>query len=100
MCIRDRYNVELLVKPMNLQLDGVRNVTLEEIINFENINMVNEILAEYLSTKEIEQFDQLLLKNFSLQSIMENLTILNAQKLLDYVYEATNALQHRLKRCV
>lgn len=29
---------------------------------------------------------------------MENLTILNAQKLLDYVYEATNALQHRLKR--
>ena len=93
-----QYNVELLVKPMNLQLDGVRNVTLEEIINFENINMVNEILAEYLSTKEIEQFDQLLLKNFSLQSIMENLTILNAQKLLDYVYEATNALQHRLKR--
>ena len=46
-----QYNVELLVKPMNLQLDGVRNVTLEEIINFENINMVNEILAEYLSTK-------------------------------------------------
>ena len=36
-----QYNVELLVKPMNLQLDGVRNVTLEEIINFENINMVN-----------------------------------------------------------
>lgn len=29
-----QYNVELLVKPMNLQLDGVRNVTLEEIINF------------------------------------------------------------------
>ena len=39
-----------------------------------------------------------MLKNFSLQSVLENLTILNAQKLLDYVSDATVLLQQMLKR--
>ena len=43
-------------------------------------------------------FNQKLLKNFSLQSVLENLTILNAQKLLDYVSDATTLLQQMLKR--
>lgn len=94
----EKYDVVLLVKTMSLRIPEVKSVTLEEIINFKNINVVDEVLSAYLNEEEIESFNQAFLKNFSLQSVMENLTILNAQKLLDYVSDATTLLQHMLKQ--
>ena len=94
----EKYNVRLLVKTLGLKIPGIKTVTLEEIINFKNIRVVDDVLSAYLNTAEIEHFNQALLKNFSLQSVLENLTILNAQKLLDYVSDATVLLQQMLKR--
>lgn len=96
--IFEKYDVLLLVKTLSLRIPGVKSVTLEEIMNFNNINVVDEVLSYYLEEGEIEYFNQKLLKNFSLQSVLENLTILNAQKLLDYVSDATTLLQQMLKR--
>ncbi|WP_207650907.1 PRD domain-containing protein [Lactonifactor longoviformis] len=96
--IFEKYNVELLIKTLNLKIPGIKSATLEEIINFNNIDVVNEVLASHLSAEEIEEFNQALLKNFSLQSVLENLTILNAKKLLEHVNDATTLLQQMLKR--
>ena len=51
-----------------------------------------------LDAAELELFQQQLLKNFSPQSLMENLTILNPARLLDCVYEAVSALQRQMNR--
>lgn len=91
-----KYDVVLMIKPYSLKLKKVKSVTLEEIINFKDIDKVNNALRPYLSTEEIECFDQELLKNFSMQSVMENLTILNAPKLLDYVSDSIYSLQHTI----
>lgn len=93
-----KYDVRLLVKTLNLKIPEVKSVTLEEIIDFSSIHLVSEVLSAYLTPEEIDEFKQTLLKNFSLQSVLENLTILNAQKLLNYVSDATSNLQHMLKR--
>lgn len=96
--IFEKYDVVLLIKTLNLKIPGIKSVTLEEIISFKSINVLDEVLSEYLNVEEIECFNQSLLKNFSLQSVMENLTILNAQKLLDYVNDFTMLLQQQLQR--
>lgn len=93
-----KYDVVLMIKPYQLKLKKIRCVTLEEIVNFKDIGKVNHVLSPYLDRKEIEEFDAKLLKNFSMQSVMENLTILNAQKLLDYVSDAVKTLQHMMGR--
>lgn len=77
-----------MVKPLSLKLKGVRSVSLEDIMNFKDIDILNSIFKPYLDEDEIEEFNQNLLKNFSIQSVMENLTILNPQKLLDFVSES------------
>ena len=61
--------------------------------NFKDIDILNSIFKPYLDEDEIEEFNQNLLKNFSIQSVMENLTILNPQKLLDFVSESVQNLQ-------
>lgn len=62
-------------------------------MNFKDIDILNSIFKPYLDEDEIEEFNQNLLKNFSIQSVMENLTILNPQKLLDFVSESVQNLQ-------
>ena len=89
----EKYDVVLMVKPLGLKLKGVRSVSLEDIMNFKDIDILNSIFKQYLDEDEIEEFNQNLLKNFSIQSVMENLTILNPQKLLDFVSESVQNLQ-------
>lgn len=92
-----KYDVVLMVSPDKLKIVGVDSVSLDQIINFEGIKKIENILKPYLTKTEIEFFNQTLLKNFSMQSLLENLTILNAPKLLDYVSDFINSLQHYLK---
>lgn len=92
-----RFEVVLLISPMNLHISGVPTVSLEDIVSFENIDMLNHVLEGSLNGEEIQSFNRELLNNFSLQSVVEHLTILNAQRLLTSVSEAINRLQDLMK---
>lgn len=89
----ERFTVVLLITSVELKIPGVQTVSLEEIVSFENIGVLSQVLAEYLDGTEIEAFNKALLNNFSLQSVVEHLTILNAQRLLSCVSEAVDKLQ-------
>lgn len=95
--IFDQYDILLIIKPHHLNLKYYPCVELEDIINFKEIHKVDEALQNDLDKEEIQIFNELLLKNFSLQNIMENLTILNPRKLLDFVSVSINELQRRLQ---
>ena len=60
-----------MIKPYSLKLKKVNSVTLEDIMNFEHIEQLNQVFRPYLKEEEIEEFDRQLLKNFSMQSVME-----------------------------
>lgn len=92
-----QYDILLIVKPYNLDIKYYPCVVLEDIINFKEIKKVDEALQHDLNQDEIQVFNEQLLKNFSLQNIMENLTILNPRKLLDFVSVSINELQRRLQ---
>ena len=94
----EKYDVVLMVKPLSLKLKGIKSVSLEDIMSFKDIRIVNSIFKQYLDEGEIEEFNQNLLKNFSMQSVMENLTILNAQRLLDFVSDSVQNLQFMMQQ--
>lgn len=94
--IFEKYNVLLVVKPYNLDLKNIPQVSLEDIVSYKDIDKVNNALKSFLSKSEIETFNKELLKNFSLTSIMENITILNPHVLLDYVSDSINTLQSKM----
>ena len=91
-----KYNVLLLVKPQALKVERVNSVSLEEMINYTDISVVNTALKHYLNRDEIEVFNHNIIKNFSLENVMENLTILNPNKLLDFISEDITTLQRKL----
>ena len=94
--IFQQYDILLIIRPYHLKINYYPCVELEDIINFKEIAKVDEALRTDLDETEIHSFHEALLKNFSMINLMENLTILNPKKLLDFVSAGTGELQRRM----
>ena len=88
-----RYDVICIVGTLNPNLDYIHFVPIEDLIINETMDELDAYFSAYLNEAELKQFKQNILKNFSLSNIMNNLTILNPNKLLEHVAEALDHLQ-------
>ena len=75
------------------KLEGVPFVSLDDLVTGRGADKIDAVLQRYLTAEEVKVFNQNLLKNFSLENILQSLTILNAGRLLDYVERAVQRLQ-------
>ena len=86
-----------VVGTMNPNIKGLNFIAIEDlVINTESQNF-DEYFKDYLSAEDLDFFKKNILKNFSLSNIMNTLTILNPNKLLEYVTEALEKLQNRMQ---
>lgn len=90
-----RYNVLFAVSTEQLELKRIPVISLESIITTEDSKVI-QIISEYFPGKEVEAFKKNLLKNFSFDNVVRHLTILDADKLLDFVADALDTLQKLL----
>lgn len=97
-CLEELKKYDLLFASgtVNPELENIPYISMEDIISFKEMERINRILAHYIEESEIEEFDQKLLKNFSLQNVVQYLTILNADKVLDLVGQALYQMQRIL----
>lgn len=94
----EQYEVVLLVRPTTLKLDYVPNVAIEDIINFTENDWIFNIFKRYLNDEEMKEFRETLLINFSMDSLMNKLLILNPHQLLKQVSHSIKNLQFLLKK--
>lgn len=73
-------------------------ISLEEIISMNNISKIKKQLSVYLEPEELDRFSQNLIRNFSLENVVRNLTILEPNKLIIEVEDAVNQMQLRFGR--
>ena len=66
----------------------------------EAAGRLEHIFSEYLDEKQMAVFGQNLVKNFSLQNVVESITILNPDKLLDEVEQSVFQLQRITGRVI
>ena len=53
-------------------------------------------MEEFFTNAEIEQFNQSLMRNFSMYNVLNYITILNPDRLLSFVEKAVNQLESQL----
>lgn len=94
--IFQKYDVALLISSKGIDIGNVENISLEEVMSFEKNDVLRKVLGDYLNEEELDLFETKLLKNFTLESIVNNLTILNPTRLLDDVSISINNLQQSL----
>lgn len=92
-----RYQVVTIIGTMNPGISEIPFIAVEEIILNNNIDILYQVFSSYLDSSEIHVLLDNMLKNFTLSNIVNHLTILNANKVLedvknmvDYMEEALN----------
>lgn len=97
MDIFEKNHVLFITGTANPHIDGVMYLPLEDIITSENLGPVNSTLDKYLDENQLKTLSIALRRNFTLQNVVQYLTILNPKTLLDYVTVGMDMLQSALK---
>ena len=85
--------VKCIIGLVNPEIEGIPFIALEDMISMNAADQIRQIFSEYMDNCQLESFIQNLLKNFTLQNVVESITILNPAKLLDEVEQLVEGLQ-------
>lgn len=94
--IFDHYDVQFIIGTMDPQVEGISFISIEEIIEKQNMHRIKHLMEHVLSSSELEIFSANIIRNFSLQNLLDYLTILNPKKIIGYVEEIINSIQQDL----
>lgn len=87
-----QYDILFMEGIFDPEIPDVQFLPLGEIVKFNVTEQMDQSLSKFLNEEELEIFHGNLLKNFSLENLVEALTILNPNKLLDMVADAVEKL--------
>ncbi|MDF2673622.1 MAG: transcriptional antiterminator, partial [Clostridiales bacterium] len=90
-------NVKLIIGTSNPGVKGVPYLSLEEIITGTGQNTLSGILSNFIDPMAIEHINHEVVKMFSLQNVINHLTILNPDKIIDMVERVILRLEMGLK---
>lgn len=94
--LMDKFEIELIIGTINPNINNIPFISLENIITNQKLEELESILENYLTVEEFAQFKKNIIKTFSLSNILNYLTILSPEKVLDVVEEVVCDLERRL----
>ncbi|MDY2778026.1 MAG: PRD domain-containing protein [Collinsella sp.] len=86
-------NVLFIFGASDPHVEGVRFVSLEDIVGLTPDTEVSFNLEGYLSTRQMNELKKGLVRNFSLENLMGHLTVLEPTRLMDAVSHSIECLQ-------
>lgn len=95
--IFNRYQVELIVGTLDPKVSGVPFMAIESVMMNDEIGVLEQLMQRYLGVGDLEAFNQNITKNFTLSNIVNHLTILNGEKIIDDVEEIVDNLEEDLQ---
>lgn len=89
--IFSQYNVRLIIGTLDPEVEGIDFIAMENIVTNEETKVLINLMENYLSKDELSKFNDNIMKNFTLSNMVNQLTILNPEKVMedveDIVYE-------------
>lgn len=92
------YDMKLIISTTAMDIPGVNVVELQSLIEGKVDDILEEILIESKSKRSIKEIKDNMIKYFSLENIISQLTILNPNKIIDEVSEIINRYQIHLNK--
>ena len=92
------YDVKLIISTTPLEIEGIKVMELQNLISSGSDSIIEEVLDGVIKKKNIEEIKNDMIKFFSLQNILNQLTILNPDKIVDEVDKIVNNYQISLNK--
>lgn len=90
------YEPIAVIGTLDPHIDAVEYIALEDIISNAANDRLDQVLAPFLTSEQLEEFHQHLLKTLTLRNVVESITILNPTRLFDEIEQAVGMLQELL----
>lgn len=90
-----QYHILLIVGTLDASVAGIPFVSVEELIDQKNMDALDQCLKGILSQDQLHVFKRKIIKNFSMENLMNYLTILNPNRILIYVEEILDQIQEK-----
>lgn len=87
----------MLIGTLDPKVPGVKYMPMENIVTNDEVHYLHELIGKYLSDDELKMFNENVAKNFTLDNIVNHLTILNPQKVMEAVEEIVSELEKLFK---
>lgn len=87
----------MLIGTLDPKVPGVKYMPMENIVTNDEVHYLHELIGKYLSDDELKMFNENVAKNFTLDNIVNHLTILNPQKVMEDVEELVSELEKLFK---
>ena len=95
--IFSKYDVKLVISTTELKIDGVNCILLENIISSSSNKRFEKILLEFLDKNDIKVIKKDIVKMFSLKNIINQLNILDPNKIINEVDIIISKMENGLK---
>jgi sigma-54 dependent transcriptional regulator of gfr operon len=92
------YEVVCVIGTLDPNIESMKYIGIQELIINEGQNAIEIYFGKYMKKEQMEIFEKNILRNFTLSNVMNNLTILNPDKLLEHVAKAIDHLQNILHK--
>lgn len=92
------YEVVCVIGTLDPNIESMKYIGIQELIINESQNAIEVYFGKYMTQEQMEIFEKNILRNFTLSNVMNNLTILNPDKLLEHVAKAIDHLQNILHK--
>lgn len=90
-----QYHVLLIVGTLDAAVPGIPFVSVEELVDQKNMDVLDRCLKGILTEDQMRRFKRGIIKNFSLENLLNYLTILNPNRILVYVEEILDRIQEK-----
>ena len=94
----ENKNVIGIVGIDNPDVEDIPYFGLEEIMTGEKIKSLESVLRPYSSDADLKQWESQLIKNFSLDRILDSLTIISPNKVMNVINKYIKDIQHDLEQ--
>jgi len=91
------YEVVMIIGTENPRIERVPFFSLEEIISGSKEQEFTQLLKEFIPEQNVLHINQSFIKYFSLESVLNYITILNPNRIIEQVERAISILQYELK---
>lgn len=80
--IKRKYNVLAVIGTANPHYDNVPFISLDQLINGSKLSALKEALKDILTDKDLYEFNSSILRNFTIERVINSLTILDTKEVI------------------
>ena len=94
--LKRKYNILTIIGTANPNYQNIPFISIDQLVNGSKLNVLKEALKNDLTSQDLDNFNDAVLKNFSIERVINSLTILDTKAVIKNISQCVGHLNNYL----